>query len=254
MTYDDEVRLNDLIGSLQNLLLSNTDMNTFLEGVAAVACGVVDPPASCGVAILVAGRPTSVATSDSRAAALDEAQFAYGAGPCLDAIASGAPVEVFDQAAEARWADYDARATEIGLRSSLSVPIQAADGRTLGAVNLYGYDRPREFGPEVLQRLNRFADQAAIAIALAQQREELQRLTAQLERALVSRSVIDQAIGVLMAEERCDAEAAFDLLRRHSQNHNRKLRDVAADFIARFTAHRPEDGRRTPGRDGLAPA
>ncbi|PWN02161.1 transcription antitermination regulator [Nocardioides silvaticus] len=254
MTYDDEIRLTELIGSLQTLLLSTTDMKTFLEGVTVVAGSVVDPPASCGITTVVDGRPTSVATSDPRAAALDEAQYAYGSGPCLEAIETGAPVEVADQAADERWAEYGARAAEIGLRSSLSIPMRTADGRTLGAVNVYGYDRPREFGPEERERLESFADQAAVALALALQREDLHRLTAQLEQALVSRSVIDQAIGVLMAEERCDAQAAFDLLRQHSQNHNRKLRDVAADFLTRFTGHRPADGVGRDVPDDLAPA
>lgn len=70
---------------------------------------------------------------------------------------------------------------------------------------------------------------------------ELARSVSQLEHALRSRSVIDQAIGVLMAQEKCTAEAAFDLLRRHSQNSNRKLRDVAADVITRLTGHPPSE-------------
>lgn len=211
MTYDDEIRLAELIRSLQTLLLSNTDMKTFLEGVAAVAGSVVDPPASCEITAIVDGRPTTVATTDPGGA-------------------------------------------EVGVRSSLSIPIRTADGRMLGAVDIYGYDRPREFGEGERERLQSFADQAAVVLALALQREELQQLTVQLEHALVSRSVIDQAIGILMAQERCDADAAFDLLRRHSQNHNRKLRDVAADFLARFAELRSADGSGAGRPDDLAPA
>ncbi len=214
-----------------------------------------DPPASCGITTIVKGRPTSVATSDPRAAALDEAQYAFGSGPCLEAIDTGAAVEVTDQATESRWPEYAARAAEVGLRSSISIPIRTSDGRTLGAVNIYGYDRPREFGHEARQRLQVFADQAAVVLALALQREDLQQVAAQLEHALSSRSVIDQAIGILMAQERCDPAAAFDLLRRHSQNHNRKLREVAADLLSRFTAgHRSADGTGGQRPDDLAPA
>lgn len=68
----------------------------------------------------------------------------------------------------------------------------------------------------------------------------------ELERALASRTTIDQAIGVLMAEQRCTADEAFDLLRSHSQNSNRKVRDLAADLIQGITG--------TPGRRGPLPS
>jgi len=67
-----------------------------------------------------------------------------------------------------------------------------------------------------------------------------QQLAEQLQHALASRSLIDQAIGVLMAQEKCNAREAFALLRQHSQNNNRKLRDVATDVITRLTGHPPE--------------
>ena len=71
------------------------------------------------------------------------------------------------------------------------------------------------------------------------QRSEQQAAARQLEQALQSRSVIDQAIGVLMAQEQCSTDQAFDLLRKHSQNTNRKLREVAVDVITRLTGHPP---------------
>jgi AmiR/NasT family two-component response regulator len=65
----------------------------------------------------------------------------------------------------------------------------------------------------------------------------------QLEQALSSRTVIDQAIGVIMGQQRCDAETAFALLRTHSQNNNLKLRDVAGDLITRLTGQAPTERR-----------
>jgi AmiR/NasT family two-component response regulator len=67
---------------------------------------------------------------------------------------------------------------------------------------------------------------------------------AQLEQALTSRTEIDQALGILMGQQRCTADEAFALLRQHSQNNNRKLRDVAADLITRVTGHAPVSGPR----------
>ena len=66
----------------------------------------------------------------------------------------------------------------------------------------------------------------------------------QLEAALSSRSVIDQAMGVLMAQQRCTAEEAFDLLRAHSQSNQRKIRDIAADLITRVSGQPPAPGTR----------
>jgi ANTAR domain len=66
--------------------------------------------------------------------------------------------------------------------------------------------------------------------------------TAQLEQALSSRTVIDQALGILMAQQRCTSDDAFALLRAHPQNNNRKLHDVAADLITRVSGQPPGPG------------
>ena len=249
MHHEDELRLSELVGSLQDLLLSTTDLTSFLEGVAVVASGVVEPPASCGITTRHEGAPTTVATSDTRAAMADQAQYDTGTGPCLESLQTGLPVEVLDQSVDPRWPAYAARSVDLGVRCSLSMPLTVGD-QTLGALNVYGYDRPREFGDDEKQRVKIFASQASTALALAMQRNEQQTTAQQLEEALASRSVIDQAIGVLMAEEKCTAEQAFELLRKHSQNNNRKVRDVAIDLITRLTGHPPSNppGFRRPGK------
>jgi len=236
--HPDELRLSELVGSLQTLLLSTNDLETFLHGVAAVAAKVVEPPASCGITMHHEGRPVTVTTSDVRAAQVDQAQYDTGTGPCLEALATGLQVEVTDQRHDDRWPAYAERSVALGVRCSLSIPL-ADDHETLGALNVYGYDRPREFGEDERHRVETFAVQASTAIRLAVQRSEQQHVVTQMEEALLSRSVIDQAIGVLMAQEQCTTDQAFDLLRKHSQNTNRKLRDVAGDVITRLTGHPP---------------
>jgi hypothetical protein len=66
------------------------------------------------------------------------------------------------------------------------------------------------------------------------------KLTTQLRAALTSRAAIDQAIGILMAQQRCTAEQAFEILRTASQNRNVKLRHVAADIVTGLTGHPPQ--------------
>ena len=237
--HEDELRLSQLVGSLQSLLLSTNDLESFLEGVALVAAKVVEPPASCGITTKLGGQLATVATSDARAAELDEVQYESGSGPIIETLSSGLPVEVTDQQTDDRWPDYAARSVELGVRCSLSIPLVVDGNRTLGALNVYGFDRPREFGEEERHRVEVFAAQASTALELAMQRREQQHVADQLENAVRSRSVIDQAIGVLMAQEKCNSEQAFDLLRQHSQNHNRKLREVAAELITRVTGQPP---------------
>lgn len=251
--HDDGLRLGELVGSLQSLLLSTNDLESFLEGVATVASNVVEPPASCGITTQFRGLPTTVATSDALAAEVDQIQYDTGVGPCLETLSTGEQVEVTDQRSDERWPAYAAQSVALGVRCSLSIPLSIDGGPTLGALNVYGFDRQREFGPDERRRVELFAAQASTAITLAVQRKQQQSVAQQLEKALLSRSVIDQAVGVLMAEQRCTADQGFALLRKHSQNNNRKLRDVAVEVITRLTGHPPvtpapfRTGDETPG-------
>jgi len=227
-----------LLGSLQSLLLTAPRLEEFLGDLARLAADTVRPPASCGITTRYDGRPRTVASSDERAAIVDEEQYDSGGGPCIEALRTGTVVDIKDQQADRRWSRYRERAVELGVRCSLSLPL-TVDDQTVGAMNLYGYERPRAFSGDERSRAETFAGQASTALALAVRHTEQTELTDQLTQALSSRSLIDQAIGILMAQQQCDAGAAFDLLRRHSQNNNRKLRDVAIDLITRVSGTRP---------------
>ena len=214
--HEDELRLSELVGSLQSLLLSATDLDDFLKGVAAVASRVVEPPASCGITTRRDGQPTTVASERRPGRSGRQAQYDGGAGPCLEALETGSPVEVADQRYDERWPAFAERAVDLGVRCSLSMPLTVRD-QTVGALNVYGYERASDFGDDERRRIEIFAKQASTALTLAMQREDQQRTARQLETALVSRSVIDQAIGVLMAEQKCTADQAFGLLRKRSR-------------------------------------
>jgi GAF domain-containing protein len=244
MTTEDRVDAppTDVVSSLHSLLLSGPSVEEFLIHLTAVAARVVSPPASCGVTTHYEGRPLTIATSDERAALIDEDQYGAGQGPCLAALRTGQVVEVTDQRTDHRWEAYREKALEKGVRSSLSLPLIVED-TTIGGLNLYVFDRPNAFDDDQRQRATVFAAQASTALALAIRSAQQTELAAQLEQALGSRTVIDQAIGLLMGQQRCDADTAFALLRKHSQNNNRKLRDVAAELITRVSGHPPVSGR-----------
>lgn len=230
--------LPDALASLQELLLTAPEVESFLHEVAVLASRLVEPDASVGITIHYLDQALTVATSDGRAALIDEEQYALGQGPCLEAIATGAPVGVKDQRTDARWGGYSAKAQAFGVRSSLSLPL-FADGRAMGALNLYSHQRADAFGGEITEQAKTFADRASIALTLAIRYDEQARTARQLTQALYARALIDQAIGILMAEQRCDAHTALELLRQHSQTHNRKLREVAMEIITRVSGRPP---------------
>jgi GAF domain-containing protein len=224
--------------TLHKLLLTAPEVETFLQEVAVLASRLVSPVASVGITVHYDGDMLTVATSDERAALIDMEQYTVGDGPCLEALRTGEVVAVADQATDTRWDGYALRAREQGVRSTLSLPL-LVDGRSVGALNLYSTDRAHAFDDEAREQAMAFADRASVALTLTIRHAEQASTSQQLEQALASRSVIDQAIGMLMAEQRCDARTAFDLLRRHSQNHNRKLREVAEDLITRVSGQSP---------------
>ena len=229
------------LDALHALLLTAPEVETFLGEVAELAAGLVNPVASVGITVRYGGEFLTVASSDDRAALVDEEQYLEGLGPCLEALTTGQVVEVNDQRTDPQLAGFGARARAKGVFSTLSLPM-FVDGRAMGALNLYSSERVNAFGDEVRQQAQEFAERASIALSLQIRHEEQAKTSHQLEQALASRTLIDQAIGILMAQQRCDAHEAFDLLRRHSQNHNRKLRTVAGDLIARVSGGPPTPG------------
>ena len=143
---------------------------------------------------------------------------------------------------ERRWPDYVGQALGFGLRCSLSLPLSEG-GSTFGAMNVYGFARPGLFTPPVQHQYRLFAAQAAGALRLATRHANDAVLMSQLEQALNSRTVIDQAIGILIGVHQVSAQRAFDLLRAQSQASKRKLRDIAADVVSGATGEPPRPGR-----------
>lgn len=231
---------------IHRLLLETVDLNEFLTELAKKAAAALG--LHCGITTRGAGGPYTVASSDWTSLQLDELQYADGGGPCLQAMDTGNPVYVTDMTQEGRWGHYPGQAAAIGVRSSLSYPLVSREA-TIGALNLYSRNRvdPKsELEPGVQQ----IADLAGGALELALRQSHQTAVIGNLQNALTSRSTIDQAIGVLMAQQRCDARTAFTLLRTASQGRNIKLRDIAAQIVNNSEAgvdrRRGEDQRREP--------
>jgi GAF domain-containing protein len=241
-----EIREPDKVAvGLQVLLLGTEGIEPFLAEVARWAAGTVGSAHSCGLTVSATARtPRMGATSDELAQRMDAVQYDVEDGPCLTCLRDGIIVRVGDLGMDSRWPAFAARGRQEGVGASLSVPMLVGD-HVAGAVNLYATKR-YSLNEEDLGRARHFADQAAGAVALAVRLAEREEKAKNLEIALTSRSTIDQALGIVMAQAHISAEEAFQVLRARSQHRNIKIRDVAAAVIAELagTRLRPRDGDR----------
>jgi len=229
---------------LQDALLSTKSVEQFLHEMAVLAAGLVGGGLSCGMTMQPNGRPVTVACSDPVAARVDEVQYQLDDGPCLRAMRDGHMVRIEDTArgaeaaGEARWPEFEAQAASHGIRSCLALPLNA-DGKSVGALNLYARTASA-FGAAEARRAENFAENASGALALAIRLATDATLIEQLRSSLTSRTVIDQALGIIMARQECTQARAFDILRSASQNSNVKLRDIAAAIVTSITGEAPQ--------------
>ncbi|MFI5680242.1 GAF and ANTAR domain-containing protein [Streptomyces cellulosae] len=228
----------DAYGSshLTQWLLETDSLEDFLQTLADEALEL-SRAEGAGLTLERDGRPLTVVSAGSVATKLDEKQYGQDDGPCLHALRTGQELLVGDMLRETRWGDYPAYAAACGIRSSLSLPI-AAHTHTACAINLYAAP-PDAFRQTDLDALRSLAEQATGAIALAQRITDTQEFAEQLQTAMQSRSVIDQALGVVMGQQRCTADEAFGILRSASQQRNIKLRVLCSELITNVTGRPP---------------
>ncbi|MDX6360481.1 MAG: hypothetical protein QOH37_3535 [Nocardioidaceae bacterium] len=160
----------------------------------------------------------TVASTDPLVAALHDKQMELHEGPDLSIDEDRNSVLVDDTWEEARWPTWASLAAELGFRSMIGTRLYTSQ-RTVGSLNLYD-TRPHQFSASDVQVAHVLARHAAIALSRVQE-------SAHLWRAIDARKLIGQAQGIVMERYDLEAERAFEVLRRYSQNNNIKLRDVA---------------------------
>ena len=221
----------EVLERLGRLSLRELSMESLLQTVADLAKSVMPGDPEASVTLLVRDRPTTIASTGGLATDLDESQYDRGHGPCLHAARTGEVVEVRDTRTDGRWPDYLPRAAEAGSLSSLSLPLAVdADAQLSGALNVYAR-RPDAFDEQSRSVGTRFAPYAAVAAGNLYAYRSARDMADNLQIALASRAVIDQAKGILMERHRFTADQAFQVLVRISMQANRKLRDVADHLV-----------------------
>jgi hypothetical protein len=229
-----------LVNALVELAGTPDDTPDVDTRLARIVQETADRLASVSYASITAlrdGATVTVAASSEVAVAVDRAQYAEAAGPCLDALAEGAPVGVPDIAATMAimaWPGFQEAAFRMGLRASVSIPLFAGSGMPIAALNLYSRD-PVAMAPlsERVLAIFRF-EPAAPADPPPSLDSGGEQLLAGLSAALAVRDLIQQAIGVLMARERRSADEAYLALRLRAADTGSSLTDAATALTARF--------------------
>jgi len=207
-----------------------------LEKALAVAVEIIDGCQHAGISLVMGGRriETPAATSDV-ALRGDLLQYELNEGPCLDSIAAHETIISRDLLTETRWSTWAPRvARELGVRSMLCFQLFTS-ARSLGALNMYSESTDGFDGQDEAVGLTLAAH---IAVALAAIREVDTR-----DIAIVNRTVIGQAEGILMERYDLDAEQAFSVLKRVSQDTQTKLAGVATELVRTRRIPRVPDGR-----------
>jgi GAF domain-containing protein len=215
--------------ALSQLLVGDTTLEETLRRVADLANETISGSDMVSVALVVEGRPRMVVSTDVTAAAIDDAQYHTGIGPAPDVFGCQRMQPVDSNDDDQRWPPLAEAAATQGILDSLSVPLVVRHG-AIGALSWYSR-RPGAFSADDQRIGSRFAAVAAVAVANAQAYWDVRHLSERLGRALQSRATIEQAKGILMAEQHCDADHAFELLVGASQRQNRKLRDIADRIV-----------------------
>lgn len=226
---------------LGGVVLGEDSVDELLDRLVGLAAATVPSAHSVSISVLQNGKVHTANSSGPVALVLDLAQYDDGRGPCLEAI-DGTQIEADLTESGGRWPGLAAKAAELGVQGVLSSPLTVRD-RTLGALNIYARARA-QFSDAEKHTATLFGEQAAVLLVNAFTLMNSVDLAEQLRVALASREVIGEAKGILMQQQTCTRDEAFDILRRASQRENRKLRDLAEALVLAVESRAAEKGAR----------
>lgn len=226
MTTISPERLAQVFVEVADTLVDEFDLIEFLQAVTSHTSELVDARAA---GLLLAdhhGRLQLMAASDERAEMIELFQVEAHEGPCQDCYRQGGPVVNADlRAAGDKWPQFAPRAVAAGYRSVHAFPLRLRR-EVIGALNLFGTDVGR-MAPADARIVQALADVATIGLLQERAIRRGEVLTEQLQTALNSRVVIEQAKGALAQIHGETPDQAFERLRRYCRSHNLRLGDVA---------------------------
>jgi GAF domain-containing protein len=213
---------------LSKIMLGENSLDETLGRIAALARDTVPDIDEVSVTLVDRDKAKTVVFTGQLAMHLDERQYENGVGPCLDAALTGETV-VVDVADDTLYPDFVHSARRAGVTHTVSVGLPVPQ-RVVGALNIYA-STTHPLAEETITLAHAFASYAGVAVANAALYNHTAEFADQMRAAMQSRSVIEQAKGILMARHGCNADEAFKSLSKLSQDQNRKLRDIAQTIV-----------------------
>jgi hypothetical protein len=223
---------------LRPVLSSAGDVEEYLQTAVECVAELIGVEASYTLSTVLYDEPYTVVTTDRDGWEADQIEFDAADGPCYETLLKDATFDGIDLRTERRWPAWAAVAGLLGFTSAAALGALVEPDQKL-VLNCYSVE-DAFLDADAVGRAQQFIEELAFTMPLALRLAERATEVSQLQEALASRSTIDQALGVLMAQNRCTRDEAFGILRRASQNRNIKLREVAAAIIYRFTGHPAE--------------
>nr|WP_235157004.1 GAF and ANTAR domain-containing protein [Rhodococcus ruber] len=209
---------------------AHADLGATLEVITRAAVELIPGAEHAGITLITRGkRFESRAATSELPRRVDDLQHDLQDGPCIQAIWEHETVLVDDMDRETRWPTFAPRSAQLGSGATLAFRLYTTEDN-LGALNLHSCTA-HAFDDTSISIGTSIATHAAIAV-IAAQREE------QFRAALASRDLLGQAKGMLMERFSVDADHAFALLRKLSQNHNEPVFEIARKLVD--TAHPPQ--------------
>jgi GAF domain-containing protein len=227
-----ERRLTQVFIELADTLVDEFDALDFLSTLTERSVELLRADAAGVILDDLRGSLHVVASTSDRAQVLELFELQNDQGPCLDCIREGrAVVNVSPSQARSRWPRFSAAAEELGYQSSHAIPLRLRDS-VIGAMNLFSTS-PAPLGDGDVALAQGLADIATIGLLQERAVRQSGLLAEQLQGALNSRILIEQAKGVLLASAGVDVDQAFRLIRDYSRRHNLPAKTVARDVIDR---------------------
>jgi GAF domain-containing protein len=215
---------------LADTLVADFDALEFLHTLTERSVELLDAD-EAGVILGDQGAQLRVVASTShRAQMLELFELQSASGPCLECFNTGRPVTNLDIAtAQSRWPMFSEAALEAGFRSTHALPLRLRD-RVIGAMNLFCVNRAALSAGDI-ELGQALADVATIGLLQERAVRESELLAEQLQTALNTRVLIEQAKGVLSARAHIDVDEAFQMMRSASRRTQRPLRELATAVI-----------------------
>jgi GAF domain-containing protein len=220
-----------IIGRSKGYLLTEQTAQHAVNELAEVARSTIDQAEGAGVSLIMGGERTSVGYTDSYVLAADHLQYRLGEGPCLTAWATGQAQVIDDTTTDERWKHWNAAAAEAGVRSCTTSPLIRGK-ETIGALKVYSRS-PNAFSSADTQVLANLATAAAALLGHIQASDTPQRINAELNIALKSKSTTDTARGIVMERHNLDADQALEHLLTLAVSARMTMAEVSKTIVTR---------------------